>query len=81
MFGFGRVVRVLGERECGECGGIVNLAITSRGDILSICRRCGFVEWEWSLGDSLDYLQYLARMYGIDYRELVEYVEEASSSW
>ena len=64
----------LGEAECGECGGKRFLLITSRG-IFSVCERCGFVEWEWMVGDSPEYLDYLSERYGVSKRDIIMALE------
>jgi len=63
----------LGYANCNECGGENTkvLLIKERG-IWSKCKRCGFVEWEWTEGDNAEYLVYLANQYHISYAEIIE---------
>ena len=70
------MVSRIGKADCGECGGkgTVHLAITHKG-IWSYCEKCGYAEWEWTLGDNPKYLGYLARRFGVPVDELVKLVE------
>ena len=63
-------MRELGKSYCGECGRKSKVLIVGRGNIWSKCKSCGFTEWEWHLGDAMDYLHYLAEHYGIPLKEL-----------
>jgi len=65
-------IGVLGSRVCNECeGGKVVLFFTEDG-IFSKCLDCGFTEWEWTWGDNPDYLEYLARVYGVSIERIYE---------
>jgi len=68
---------MVGKSDCGECGGkgTRTLIIDRVRGVFSKCSRCGFWEWEWTYGDSLDYLEYLAKRYGITYKQLIEAIE------
>ena len=67
----------IGRADCNECGakGSVCLIIDHMG-IWSYCRNCGFKEWEWTWGDSRDYLEYLAEHYHVEYKKLIEVLYE-----
>ena len=61
----------LGHSDCNECGGKDTVVLVIRRDgVWSKCLRCGFMEWEWSYGDSIDYLEYLAKEYHISKKAL-----------
>lgn len=74
MAGMIVVKKVLGFRNCYECGGenTRRLIVSAAGDVYSRCFRCGFMEWEWAWGDPIDYLQHLAELYNVSYSELIE---------
>jgi hypothetical protein len=50
------VLRLVGKADCGECGGkgTKTLIIDRERGVFSKCQNCGFCEWEWTYGDSLD---------------------------
>jgi len=66
----------LGRATCDECGGRKVLIVNPKG-VWSVCKRCGFMEWEWAPGDSIAYLEYLASRYHLDPHSLLKAVEEA----
>jgi len=67
----------LGKANCNECGGIGTRALViHRRGVFSECSRCGFVEWEWAPGDKLDYLRYLAEIYGVPYSLILGALEK-----
>jgi hypothetical protein len=67
----------IGQRDCYECGGkgTVTLLIDKRG-IWSRCERCKFTEWEWTWGDNPEYLDYLAKRFGVKREDLEKKLEE-----
>jgi len=68
-----KAVRI-GKCRCYECGG-EKFLLVNRNGIFSICSKCGFNEWEWTWGDSVDYLYYLADRYGVKADELLNALE------
>jgi hypothetical protein len=66
---------VLGKSKCNECEKGERKLIINEDGIFSKCFTCGFTEWEWSWGDNIDYLKYLAERYGIDLKILLEKLE------
>lgn len=74
-------MRVLGWSDCEECGceRCRRLVVNPRG-VFSRCWNCGFTEWEWSPGNGLEYLKYLAEKYGIPHKDLVEAVRDECST-
>jgi len=74
---------ILGEGKCLECGGVKVLVVTQdkyekQGLIMSRCLKCGFTEHEWRFGDSYEYLEQLAKIYGVKVEELKEAVKKYS---
>jgi len=74
---------VLGESKCLECGGVKVLVVTQdeyekQGLIMSRCLKCGFTEHEWRFGDGHEYLEELAKIYGVKVEELKEAVKKYS---
>jgi hypothetical protein len=69
---------LVGRADCGECGGkgTKTLIVDRHRGVFSKCQKCGFCEWEWTYGDSLDYLEHLAKKYHITYKELIGAIEE-----
>ncbi len=63
--------------DCNECGGeeCVQLILNSRG-LWSKCKWCGFTEWEWTWGDSIHHLEYLAEKHKINLESLLSILEE-----
>lgn len=66
----------LGKADCNECGnkGCVVLVINEMG-IFSVCKKCGFHEWEWSWGDSPDYLEWLSVRFNVSVERIKEALE------
>lgn len=66
--------------RCGECGDGKKVIVISCCDIFTVCNMCGFKEHEWRCGDSLDYLDYMDRVYGIShaYGKSLKYFVEAA---
>jgi hypothetical protein len=71
------LVRVGKARDCNECSGdgTVFLYATPNG-LWSHCLSCGFSEWEWSYGDSIEYLSYLAERFRVSEEEIIRALEE-----
>lgn len=59
-------MRELGRRNCNECGAKDSVVLRIVGkSIFSICKACGFYEYEWEVGDSIEYLKYLEEIFGL----------------
>lgn len=66
----------IGRGNCNECDGEgTKVLIVTRNGIWSKCKRCGMMEWEWKMGDSMDYLKYLADRYNTTVQRLLEILE------
>jgi len=63
-------MKELGRAKCYECDTENKVLVISRGNIYSLCKNCGYSEWEWAMGDNLDYLTYLAERYKVDLTEI-----------
>jgi len=66
--------------RCGECDDGKKVIVISCCDIFTVCNRCGFKEYEWRCGDSLDYLDYMDRVYkvSLSYGKSLKYFVEAA---
>jgi len=51
-----------------ECGIGKKMIVIDCCDVYTVCPYCGFREWEWRCGDSLDYLDYMDKMYRVSER-------------
>ena len=69
-------MRILGKGYCCECESKSKVLIISNGNIWSKCKKCGFTEWEWHIGDGNDYLEYLAERYNVPLKEILKALEE-----
>lgn len=78
-FGYAFSSRVIGRAiDCNECGGgacRVLVAVPGRG-LYSLCKRCGFVEWEWAPGDSYEYLELIASRYSINVKTIEDILNQ-----
>jgi len=75
---------VLGKARCSECGGTKVLVITkcpyeNQGLIYSRCLDCGFTEDEWRFGDNPEYLEHLAKTYGVSVEQIDYAVKKYST--
>jgi len=69
-------MKILGKGYCNECSNKSKVLIVSDGNIWSKCRKCGFTEWEWRVGDDKGYLRYLAERYNVSLEDILEALEE-----
>jgi len=73
------MIKIKGSRNCSECGGRDCVELIANGDGLwSRCTVCGFIEWEWSWGDRIDYISYLAERFKTPVDEIFKALDEVS---
>jgi hypothetical protein len=62
----------IGKAKCKECGCETKVLVVEERGVLSKCKHCGFIQWEWQPGDSRDYIRYLAEQNGTTAEELLK---------
>ena len=73
FFCWGDTVEIeIGKAKCEECGFEEKVLVVEERGILSKCKHCGFIQWEWQPGDSRDYIRYLAEENGATAEDLIK---------